>query len=158
LPEIGQPSPKKGKAITDNTNNTTNNNDSINARARDDAPENTKPDPDPDLPIAQPVIDALITQGMPAKHFRYPDVITTIAGLCLSGATVNDFLAGLDRGRQFAEGGFGVKYLARIVESILAAKKLKAFDARDPPVRKQLPAESAKKFFAPPQPVPDWAK
>src|SRR5207237_6389457 len=72
---------------------------------------------------SQAVIQALKANGMPEKHFRYPDVVSEMDRLCRAGATEGDFVIAMDRARKSADKGFGVRYLVPIVESLLSERK-----------------------------------
>jgi len=103
--------------------NNKDNNHSINAGDLSSNPESNSTEPtDVNSALVQPVINVLREQGMPAKHFTYADVPPAIQRLCLAGATVPDFIAAFERATQYADRGFGVKYLVPIVESILTSK------------------------------------
>lgn len=117
--------PNRKKAVYIETEiNNKDNNHSINACDLPSHPKsNSTESTDVNSALVQPVINALRALGMPVKHFTYPDIPPVIQRLCIAGATVPDFVAAFERATQYAEHGFGVKYLVPIVESILAAKK-----------------------------------
>jgi hypothetical protein len=68
----------------------------------------------------QAIIDALISKGLSAAKFNYPDTVDAIARLKQAGATVDMFLNAYDIAVQNTQGkGFGVNYLVKVVNSLL---------------------------------------
>jgi len=115
----GRPSSESSRAITNTTNNTTNKNQSINVRDdfNDDfeKPESRK--------TIQPIVDALIEKGLPANKL-YPDSLQTIQRLQQAGVTLQLFKAAYDIAvHSTQERGFGVNYLAKVAEGLLAKSK-----------------------------------
>jgi len=142
---------------TNTTNNTTNKNDSINARETIFVEQpKTQPLNEEEV-VIQSVTDALIEQGMPAKHFNYPDVAKIIQVLCLAGATVDDFIAAFHHAKKFAERGFGVKYLVPIVElNLVQRKKASSYAVRS--YRQKTSASLHTKIdYGKSSPLPQWA-
>lgn len=100
------PSNESDRAITNTTNNTTNKNQSINARDEVGA-----------------AINALVEKGMPAKRF-YPDAIDTILHLQEQGATAETFCKAYDLAHRTTQHNhYGVPYIAKIVEQLLASSR-----------------------------------
>ena len=124
-PEINSPSLKKERAITDPTNKTTNkdqsnnkgekvlNNNNFGKRAEN----------------IQPIVDALTAQGMPAKRFNHSDAFEAIQRLSQAGATVEIFQQAYEKAVSVADpSGFGVNYLVKVVEGMLAKRKQSSAD------------------------------
>lgn len=115
--KINQPALKSKRAITDPTNNTTNNNQSINGDEEifDDNNSGSRG------PHIQSIVDALVAQGFPAKRFVHSDAFDAIRRLSHAGATVEIFLQAYEKAVSVVESnGFGVNYLAKVVEGLLA--------------------------------------
>lgn len=114
--ESGRPSLETGRYITNNTNNTTNKNQSINshddfvttnkkliANIHEVDQENKK------------IIDALKKQGMPADRFNYPDIAEKIQQLREAGATLQQFIDAFHLAKNVKGNAFGFNYIAKIV-------------------------------------------
>ena len=113
--EIGQPTFEIGKAITNTTSNTTeNNNQSININKISEDPKQSM---DGEVRL---IIEKLIQQGLSTKHLKYPDTIKTMQRLYESGATVEIFLEAYSVARKVSSNGFGINYLAKVVTDILS--------------------------------------
>lgn len=116
-PEINSPSLKKERAITDPTNKTTNKDQSINKSEKvlDNNNFGRRAE------SIQPIVDALIAQGMPAKRFNHSDAFDAIQRLSQAGATMEIFLQAYEKAVSVADSsGFGVNYLVKVVEGVLA--------------------------------------
>lgn len=131
--ENNQPSGENRQAITDTTNNTTNQNKSINAH--DDFQMNAM---EPDL--VETIVEVLIEKGMPRSRF-YPDAIDAIQRLHAAGATLNQFVSGFDIALKYTKGnGFGVNYLIKVVDTLVVkAKKNAHFSENDSTEHKKCP-------------------
>ena len=77
--------------------------------------------PQPSKPslAVQTVIDGLLIQGMPAKHFAHTDTLATLQKLCDAGATENIFTKAFEISVKSATKGFGVNYLAKVVIDLM---------------------------------------
>jgi hypothetical protein len=118
LPSSGnnRPSSKSNQPITDTTNNTTNKKQSINA------PDDFN-NGEGDSILIETIIEALVEKGMPRAKF-YPDATKAIQQLQAAGATLTQFLCGYDIAVKCTNGnGFGVNYLVKVVDSLLAKVK-----------------------------------
>jgi hypothetical protein len=127
-----QPSCPKSQAITDNTIYTTNkNNQSLNTR--DDFSNNEKKETTIPEDI-KPIMDALVEKGMSCKHFHYPDVTPILQDLKMRGATTPTFVEAYDLSFAATGQGFGIRYLAKVVENLLSkSSKPKAYPSHSPP-------------------------
>ena len=118
-----QPPRQNGQAITDTTINTTNNNQLTNARE-----DNFSHHEKPVLDLASreeifPIVESLTAKGLSSKQF-YPDALAEIDRLMQLGATVEMFCDAYDISNRSTQGGsFGVKYIAKVVEDLLAKSK-----------------------------------
>ena len=119
--EIKLPSFKKGRAITETTNNTTQQDQSIKTHE----PILTKTNLEKGRAESKPIIDALIAEGFPSKRFSFPDSMESIQRLLEAGATEEVFLEAYHKA-ELATGtaGFGVNYLAKVVEGLLAKQAI----------------------------------
>jgi hypothetical protein len=117
--ENGQPSRKNGQAITDTTNKTTNNHQSINARDYfSDFPDFPKSEIE-----LSPIVDALKSKGLPSKQFR-ADTLADIQRLLQRGATTEMFCTAYDISYRSTQGGnFGIKYIAKVVDGLITKSK-----------------------------------
>lgn len=130
--ESSQPSSEKARYITNNTNNTTNKNQSTNLNAnfvdqkiKSDAGSKSNPD-------VQLIVDTIIQSGIPADRFRYPDTIEDIARLHQAGATVDLFLEALAIAKSNTKES-GVRYLVKVVESLLEKSRKKQYTSSHHP-------------------------
>lgn len=74
--------------------------------------------------MIQPILDALIGKGLPVERLSYSDVIEAIKLLQEKGATPVLFEEAYDIAVHATQGrGFGVRYLNKVVENILAKSK-----------------------------------
>lgn len=122
--ENNQPSSEKGRYITNTTNNTTNKNiQSINANDDVVDPIKSQTDNYEKQTIVQPIFDLLKQQGFASKHLNYPDVLETVYRLCMKGATPDVFLEAYARATKTSARGFGVNYLAKVIEDLLDQNK-----------------------------------
>jgi hypothetical protein len=136
--EISRPSKKTSlpaaeisRAITNTTNNTTNKNQSLNVR--DDFSNNGKKENTITEDI-KPIMDALVEKGMACKHFYYPDVASILKDLKIRGATLTAFVEAYDLSLAAAGQGFGIRYLAKVVEDLLSkSSKRKVYPSHSPP-------------------------
>lgn len=141
---------ENGQAITNTTNHTTNKTHSLTA-SEGDVDENElalleRPVLEKMSSEIKPIVDALMAKGMPRKRF-YPDAIAVIAGLSQAGATVNNFEDAYDKAEKRTEGQFGINYLARIIEDLLAvSKKVKSGHSQSPPVSQSHSTEYQNNF------------
>lgn len=114
--ENKQPSFKKGQAITDTTNNTTNKDQSINQGVPafvQSIPETLKP-----------IVKALVEVGFSPKRFKHADSIQTLECLQKAGADLDMFLIAYEKASVATESNsFGINYLAKVVESLLEKRK-----------------------------------
>ena len=122
--ENALPSGEKARYITNTTNNTTNKNQSINTQ-KYFIGQNKKTHVwnEEKKAIVEPIIDVLIEQGFSEKHFEHPDTIETIQRLCTAGATTAVFLEAYEISAKTSTRGFGVNYLAKVVEDLLVKKR-----------------------------------
>jgi len=121
--DLGQPSNERGKAITDTTNKTTNKYKDQSIKASSDVnSKNKKKETQEEEGNVNThiVIEALTQQGFSAKHFKYPDTIQTIQRLCKAGASVENFVDAYAIAKRTSTNGFGVNYLAKVVEDYLS--------------------------------------
>jgi len=95
----------------------------INARARNSFSSNLPhQNEEGSRAVIQPVIDALTAKGFPLDRFQYPDVEATIVHLLRAGATVEHFKRAYDIAASATKNkSFGVRYLIKAVESLLAS-------------------------------------
>jgi hypothetical protein len=115
--ENRRPSRKNGQAITDNTNNTTNKNKSINTPTNFDQPI-LNPNPE-----VQSIITALTEKGMQSKRF-FPDAIDEIHRLQRAGATLEMFIHAYDVSAEVTRGNsFGIGYLAKVINGFFEKTK-----------------------------------
>jgi len=125
--ENGRPASKNARYIKNyNTNHITNQNNSHSLNTCEDdflleekiLPE-CKTNPHEQHETRE-IVDALIAKGMRSKQF-YPDAVAAIARLKQSGATRELFLQAFDKAKRTTQAGhFGINYLAKIVEDLLA--------------------------------------
>lgn len=74
-----------------------------------------------DKPNIETIVNVLIEQGLPSEKFNYPDALPAIAKLAEQGATLELFTKAYGISSQATVGkGFGVNYLVKVVESLLA--------------------------------------
>lgn len=114
--EIKLPSFKKGRAITETTNNTTKQDQSIKAGE----PILTINKTENGRAEIHAIIEVLTAEGFPAKRFNFPDSEESIQRLLKAGATEEVFLEAYHKA-VLATGtaGFGVNYLAKVAEGLL---------------------------------------
>jgi len=132
----GRPSGESSRAITNTTNNTTNKNQSINVR--DDFNDDFEKPEEESRETIQPIVDALIEKGLPSNKL-YPDTLQTIHRLHQAGVTLQIFKAAYDIAvGSTQERGFGVNYLAKVAEGLLAkSKKRNSIPSKSPPHQKK---------------------
>jgi hypothetical protein len=113
--ENGRPSRENSQAITNTTNNTTNRNKSINAC--DDHDQEKIQNQTTEI---ETVTDALVQAGFSRDRLNYPDAKLSIQHLIGIGATKEIFLSAYQLAYSATQGkGFGVNYLAKVVDSLL---------------------------------------
>lgn len=112
--ENGRPSGENRPAITNTTNNTTNNKQSINPR--DEFLENDKAPEDQSFdPAIKPLVDALLAKGMSQKKF-YPDTLSELSRLQQEGITVDKVIRAYDFAERITHSrGFGLNYLLKVL-------------------------------------------
>lgn len=121
----GRPSRKNGQAITDTTNNTTNKNQSINAREEKFSVDESI------FPDVMPIVNKLIEKGMAANKF-YIDSINKIHELKQQGARLEDFIYAYQISERVTqEKGFGLNYLLKVVKDQIQEKKMKHTPVKD---------------------------
>lgn len=142
---LGKSTEGTGKnAVTINYKPITNkNNQSINANEKHFHPLEKPSLTQGGRESIQPILTALVERGFSANKF-YPDALLTIRRLREAGATLEIFMEAYSTA-SFAtsEGGFGINYLAKVVEShLLSRKKPKANPAATPFIANNKPFES----------------
>lgn len=106
--ETNRPSVKKGRAITNTTNNTTNIDQSITDLPFEDKRE-----------IKQ-IVDALVSNGFPKNRFRFSDAIASIHRLWKQGADSSVFINAYEKSLTVTgSNSFGVNYLVKVVEDLM---------------------------------------
>ncbi|MCR9192823.1 MAG: hypothetical protein NXI01_09265 [Gammaproteobacteria bacterium] len=117
--ESKRPPLKKGQAITDTTNNTTNKDQSIKNIHGDGCigfSQKTSPE-------IEEIIELLIFEGFPRKRFSYSGSIESIQKACAAGANIDMFYEAYCKAQSVTgEQGFGLNYLIKTVESLMSKK------------------------------------
>lgn len=121
--ENSQPSRQSTRPITNTTNNTTNNNQSTNPTDDDFPDSQNKTRTDSESNVTALIVDTLIGKGMSPNKF-YPDCVAAIERMTTTGATLQHFVDAFDLAMHTTKGGgFGVNYLIKAVEGLLARGK-----------------------------------
>lgn len=120
--ENDRPSGKNARYITNTTNNTTSNKKSLTTR------ENFSEKINPPSVSAQEVMEKLIAKGFPSKRFQFQDSVDLVEELLSRGATWKVFEKAFDLSEERTSSGFGMRYLAKVVEGLLEVRKDKEID------------------------------